>query len=96
VRSARDLTAAGRTLCAVFPGVDVRRDILEAARCKVVLPVGVVDAVEVVKYPVLSGFGGAPGTRLGGAARAVGESELRATVRGPPPPPLSLANPSRL
>ena len=45
------------TLVSVFPGVDPRRDVVEASLMKIVLPVGGVGAVPVVPPEIVGGAG---------------------------------------
>ena len=78
-----ELTVGGLQLFCVFPGVDIRKDIIEATECKIVLPVGGCGSVEVVQEPLLSG--GDPTALI-----ALLEKELRAA------PPQGLSGLSRL
>ena len=78
-----ELTPGGLQLFCVFPGVNIRKHIIEATECKIVLPVGGCSSVEVVQEPILSGSD--PADLL-----ALLEKELRAA------PPQGLSCLSRL
>eukprot|EP00326_Haptolina_ericina_P018852 CAMPEP_0181193622 /NCGR_PEP_ID=MMETSP1096-20121128/13916_1 /TAXON_ID=156174 ORGANISM="Chrysochromulina ericina, Strain CCMP281" /NCGR_SAMPLE_ID=MMETSP1096 /ASSEMBLY_ACC=CAM_ASM_000453 /LENGTH=158 /DNA_ID=CAMNT_0023283099 /DNA_START=276 /DNA_END=752 /DNA_ORIENTATION=- len=73
-----ELTRAGLTLGCVFPGVNVQADILDATRCRIVLPPGGAAAVETLSGPIVSGESQV-------ALRTLLEAQLRA-----PPAPQAL------